>query len=136
VLGSLRQMSTKLDGVAMALSGACLVHCLVLPIVAASLPIFTGAAHAEWIHWIFVAIAAPTSFMALMHDRHSKSLILILRAVAIGGLGLLMFGALGWPNHDTGSALTISGGVVLAVVHLVNYFGSQQSNVCAPRKAP
>jgi hypothetical protein len=136
VLGSLRQLSTKLDGVAVALSGACLVHCLILPIAAASLPIFTGAAHAEWIHWVFVAIAVPTSLVALMHDRHSKSLILILRAIAVGGLSLLAFGALGWPNHDAGSTLTILGGVILAVAHLVNYFGGQQSSVCAPRKAP
>jgi uncharacterized membrane protein (DUF485 family) len=136
MLGSIRQLSSKFDGLAVALSGACLVHCLVLPIVAASLPILNGPAHAEWVHWIFVAVAAPTSFIALRHNRHSKSIMLILRAIALVGLSLLTFGALGWPTHDIASAITVSGGLVLAACHLVNYFGGQQANVCAPRKAP
>ncbi len=135
LLQSLRQLSDKFDGVAVALSGACLLHCLVLPLAAASMPIFMGAAHAEWVHWIFVAIAIPTSIIALMHDRHSKSVLIILRTLALLGLSLLSFGALGWPSHDLEVSMTVSGGLVLAAVHLVNYFNCKLKTACVPSKA-
>lgn len=126
-----RQISGKLDALAIALTSACLVHCLILPVAALALPLLASGAHAEWVHWVFVAIAAPTSFMALRHNHHSKWVLLGLRAFAAFGLSLLLFGALGWPTHEAGVQITILGSLVLAAVHLVNYFRKQKGLACS-----
>ena len=125
------RFSGKLDALALALTSACLLHCLILPVAALALPFLASGVHAEWVHWVFVAIAAPTSFMALRHNHHSKSTLLSLRVFAAFGLSLLMFGALGWPTHEFGVQITILGSLVLAVVHLVNYFRKQKGLACS-----
>lgn len=70
-----------------------------------------------------------------MHERHGKSVLFTLRILAFVGLGLLSLGALGWPSHDLETAMTVSGGLVLGAVHLVNYFNGQPSSACASRSA-
>ncbi|WP_413894670.1 MerC family mercury resistance protein [Pantoea ananatis] len=47
------------------MSGLCLLHCLALPLLAAALPLFGVWAEAEWVHVVFVAIAAPLAGLAL-----------------------------------------------------------------------
>ena len=114
--------AAKLDGIAIALSSACLVHCLLLPIAAAAMPIFASAVEAEWVHWVFVAFAIPVSIMALRHRASSLFLTVAIRVGAGLGLLLLTCGALGWPSHDLETPITVAGGLVLASVHLVNFF--------------
>jgi hypothetical protein len=107
------------DGLAISLSGLCLLHCLALPILAVSLPLAGVLAEAEWVHWLFVALAAPVSLMALWSAERRRSWTLI--ALAAGGLSLLIAGAAGWPDHDWETGLTVSGGLLLAGVHLMNW---------------
>jgi hypothetical protein len=107
------------DSLAISLSGLCLVHCLVLPMLALSLPFLGVFADAEWIHWLFVALAAPVSMLALAGGSSRRSWGLL--TTALIGLGLLVAGAAGWPDHDWETGLTVAGGVVLASVHLINW---------------
>jgi MerC mercury resistance protein len=116
------------DGVAIALSSACLVHCLILPIAAAALPIFATAAEAEWVHWVFVAFAVPVSILALRHPARTSALTFALRAGAVVGLTLLVMGALGWPSHDLEAPITVAGGLILGGVHLLNFFKRRHSH--------
>ena len=102
----------RLDGVAVALSGACLVHCLLLPIAAAFMPILVPAAEAEWVHWAFVAFAIPTSILALRHGHASPARTRLLRLGACLGLVLLTLGALGWPKPNYETAITVTGGLI------------------------
>ena len=53
------------DLVALAVSGLCLGHCLALPVLAALLPFIGVIAHQEWVHLLFLALAAPASLVAL-----------------------------------------------------------------------
>ena len=53
------------DYIAIGLSLACLAHCLALPLAAAFLPLLSTQAEAAWVHWAFVALAAPVSAWAL-----------------------------------------------------------------------
>lgn len=114
-------VARRFDTMAVVLSGACLVHCLLLPIAAAFLPLLSHAANAEWVHWVFVALAVPISFLALRHHGNGSLCIILLRVVATLGLMFLACGALGWPSHEVETLLTVIGGLILASVHMVNY---------------
>ncbi|MCE2892055.1 MAG: MerC domain-containing protein [Hyphomonadaceae bacterium] len=114
-------VARRFDTLAVVLSGACLVHCLLLPIAAAFLPLLSHAANAEWVHWVFVALAMPTSFLALRHHGNRSLRIVLLRVAATLGLVFLVCGALGWPSHATETLVTVLGGLILASVHIVNY---------------
>ena len=107
------------DGMAISLSGLCLVHCLALPVLALSLPILGAFADAEWVHWLFVVLALPVSMIALLGGPGQLSRGLV--TAALVGLSLLIAGAAGWPDHDWETALTVAGGLVLASVHLINW---------------
>jgi hypothetical protein len=125
-----RQLSDGFDGFAVALSLACMIHCLALPVAAAFVPVLASSVHSEWVHWLFVALAIPVSVLALRHNHHSKPKILALRTSAALGIGFLVFGALGWPSHNLETVMTVLGGLVLASVHLTNYFQAQSKIVC------
>lgn len=114
-------IARRFDTLAVALSGACLVHCLLLPIAAAFMPLLSHAANAEWLHWVFVVLAVPSSFFALRPHGKSSLRITLLRLLATLGLMLLVCGALGWPSHEAETVLTVIGGLVLAGVHSVNF---------------
>lgn len=107
------------DGIAISASGLCLVHCLALPIAAAALPILGAAAEAEWVHWAFLAIAAPAAVLAFRHGRDGQAWAL--RAMGAVGIALLLLGAMGWPEHAWETGVTIAGGCVLIAAHLWNF---------------
>jgi MerC mercury resistance protein len=119
--------AAKFDAIAVGLSGACLVHCLILPVAAAAMPIFASAAEAEWVHWAFVVFAIPTSILALRHQAGYAFMTLVTRIGAGLGLILLTLGALGWPSHDLETPITIAGGLVLASVHIANFAQRRQA---------
>ncbi|MBX9708679.1 MAG: MerC domain-containing protein [Caulobacteraceae bacterium] len=104
---------------AMSLSGLCILHCLAPPVFAIALPFLGVLAETEWVHWLFVALAIPASALALFGSFGGGSASLILSATA--GLGLLIAGAAGWPDHGSETLMTVSGGLVLAAVHALNW---------------
>ncbi len=108
-----------LDVSAIGLSGLCLIHCLVLPVVAVALPFLGAWTEAEWIHVLFVGVAAPVSGIALFR-RGAPRPPLALLALAITGLFALVGGAAGWPTHELEIVLSVLGGLALAAAHLWN----------------
>lgn len=69
----MRATASLLDSSAIALSGLCLLHCLALPLLAATLPLLGAWSRAEWIHVMFATAAVPLSGYALWstHRRHA-----------------------------------------------------------------
>lgn len=112
--------SPSIDVAAVALSLGCMVHCLLLPLAASALPLFGSAEEAEWVHWTFVALAAPVSVVALRHAHAAGTLMAALRTAAAAGVALLIVGATRWPEPAWETPLTISGALVLAAAHAVN----------------
>ncbi|PXA82668.1 hypothetical protein DMC25_19645 [Caulobacter sp. D4A] len=107
-----------LDGAAIGLSSLCLVHCLALPVMAALLPLAANLSHAEWLHPLFLAMAAPISVFALARSGNWRRPRMV--ALAAGGLALMTAGAF-VPMSDWAEAgLTSLGGLMLAGVHLLN----------------
>lgn len=106
------------DGMAIGLSGLCLIHCLALPLVASLLPLAGAWAEAEWVHWLFAAVAAPVSLWTLARPVDRSPMILIVAGL---GLALLFLGAAGWPSHEAETPLTVTGGLLLAAAHGLNW---------------
>lgn len=109
------------DVVAISLSGLCLAHCLALPLAAGFLPLLGAWAEAEWVHWIFVAIAAPVSIWTLTRARSQNGLSAATMGLTTLGISFLVAGAAGYPAHEWETGLTVSGGLALAGAHLINW---------------
>lgn len=114
-------MRAWLDGASISLSLACLLHCLALPIVIATLPA-VGAllATPEWTHAALLAFAMPLSLWALVHgyNRHGRML-----PVTVGIIGLFLMGV-GIAFEAIRVAeigFTVSGATLLAFAHLRNW---------------
>ena len=120
-----------LDGSAIGLSGLCLAHCLVLPLLASLLPVLGAWARAEWVHLAFVAIAAPAAVLALLRPVRGASAPPGLLALGLGGVGLLAVGAAGSEALET--PVTVAGSLVLASAHVWNW---RRRGACATQPAP
>lgn len=107
------------DVSAIGLSSLCLIHCLVLPVVAVGLPFLGGWSQADWLHLVFVGLAAPISALALFR-RAAKRPPAGLLLLAAAGLFLLALGALGLPTHAFETPLSVMGGLLLAGAHTWN----------------
>jgi hypothetical protein len=121
-----KSLARPFDLAAIGLSGACLLHCLALPVAAVFIPFLSSYTHAHWVHWLFVALAIPLSILALYRGDAGGQRRLGLWAGAGLGIALLTLGALGVPTHDWETPLTVLGGSVLALVHYLNYRGAHR----------
>lgn len=108
-----------MDALAISASTLCLIHCLALPVLIAFLP-----AIAEWVdlgeafHIVMLVVAVPLSGLTLFGGwrRHRIAFPVVAGAA---GLSLLMLG-LAFEGRGGGTALTVAGGLVLAVAHVAN----------------
>ena len=108
------------DAAAIGLSVLCLAHCLILPLAAGFLPLLGAWTEAEWVHWAFVAMAAPVSLWTLTRGRGNDPSATTV-ALAVVGVALLLSGAAGYPDHELEGPLTVAGGLSLAAAHLINW---------------
>ena len=108
-----------LDQIAVALSGLCLVHCLLLPIAVVALP-FLGQFSDDHLHAELLFLVIPVSVAALYlgYRRHGQA------GIVAAGLGILVLGAT-VAHFDYGlladRAMTVAGSLLLAVTHYRNY---------------
>ncbi|MFQ5981901.1 MAG: MerC domain-containing protein [Woeseiaceae bacterium] len=110
-----------LDKAAVALSGICLLHCLALPLIIALLPFLAQLGEGHF-HVQMLLVVLPVSVIALafgLRRHRSKGVV----AWGVIGMGLLVVG--GTVAHDSygliaDRALTICGGLILAVAHYFN----------------
>ena len=123
------QNSIKLDKFAILLSGVCLVHCLLTPVLVTLLPIFTTSVLLDdsMFHKLMLWLVLPTSVVALFlgcrkHKRWSIALT--------GALGIAILIGVAFVGHDlfglSGEKIATSiGGVILALSHYLNYRACQ-----------
>ena len=114
-----------LDGVAVCLSMLCLVHCLALPILIASLPLFAASMVTnERFHLRMLLAVVPTSVLALGSGFRTHRLRV---PPVLGAFGVsLIAGAAFGPDligmsRFMDTAVTVVGGLTLAVAHGLNY---------------
>jgi len=117
-------MQMLMDRTAIALSTACALHCLFLPVVIVMLPaLATTALGNESFHRLLMGLTFPISTLALTQGcRHHKDRIVL----AFGILGLTILIATAIFGHDVlgeeGERLaTILGATALVFGHIRNY---------------
>jgi hypothetical protein len=120
--------SDALDKAAVALSGLCLLHCLLLPVIITLLP-FLGQFSDRHLHAEILIIVLPVSLIALTigFRRHADKRVV---GLGIAGLLLLLVGAtLAHSLYGVVAdrMLTITGSVILALAH---YRNSRLSRGC------
>lgn len=140
-LGALNKMDERYDKFAIMLSGICALHCIITPLVASVIPLFSAAvhhgedAHDFWFHQFILIFILPISLIALATGfrAHQKILPLI---VAGMGLLILTFTALFAEHllhnhvieHEGETLLTITGGVIHAIGHIMNVLAARKKH--------
>jgi len=109
---------SRLDRVAIGLSGLCMVHCLATAVALALLASAGGLLGAAWIHEVGLTLAMVLGGVALGRGIAEHGFMM---PSAVGGLGLgVMSGALTMPHDGTEALFTIVGVAVLALGHQLN----------------
>ena len=115
--------TTRLDRMAIGLSGICLVHCLATSVLLALLASAGGMLGAEWIHELGLSLAMLMGGIALGRGilEHGYTM-----PSAVGGLGLgVMAGALTLPHDGTEAVYTVVGVSILALGHRLNNIAAE-----------
>jgi hypothetical protein len=108
----------RLDRIAIALSGMCIVHCLATAVTLALLASAGGLLGAAWIHELGLTLAMVLGAVALGRGVLEHGFMM---PSAVGGLGLgVMAGALTMPHDGSEALFTIVGVAVLALGHQLN----------------
>lgn len=120
-------MSTarQADVAAISLSGLCILHCLALPVIAASLPVLGVVAENELVHKVLVVLTIPISLFAWFRSTGFKGKV-VFGALMLGGIGLLAAGAFVEALHDYETPLTVAGALVLAGAHAFRWISHKR----------
>jgi hypothetical protein len=119
----MRVSTSRLDRIAMGLSGLCLVHCLATSVLLALLSAAGGMLGAPIIHEIGLGLAMIMGAIALGRGiiEHGYSM-----PSAVGGLGLgVMAGAMTMPHDGTEALFTVVGVGILALGHRLNAIAAE-----------
>ncbi len=110
-----------LDKAGVVVSTACLLHCLLLPLMIAAVP---GVAHLgeewEWLHLVFAVLSVPFAAFAMARGfrMHGSRIPMM---VAFPGVALLWLSLLVHDPHWLESIVTSVGAIMLGAGHLINH---------------
>ena len=112
-----------LDAAAVAISAICAMHCLALPVVLLAFPLLAGSVLTdEAFHRIIIWVIVPTSMLAVLAARrsHPDKQVLMLVGTGLATLLLAAFWAHEYAAPWVDTALSVTGGLILAAGHLRN----------------
>lgn len=113
----------RLDRIAMALSGLCLVHCLATAVLLALVSAAGGALGAPIIHEVGLTLAIVLAAVSLGRGVAEHGFMM---PSAVGGLGLgVMAGALSMPHDGTEAIYTVIGVLIVALGHRLNRMAAE-----------
>jgi hypothetical protein len=115
--------TTRLDRVAVGLSGLCLVHCLATAVLLGLLSAAGGFLGAPIIHEVGLTLAMILGSIALGRGIVHHGFMM---PSAIGALGLgVMAGALSLPHDGSEAVYTVIGVMILALGHRLNVMAAE-----------
>jgi hypothetical protein len=113
------KMRINWDGLGIATSLACAIHCAVLPLLLTSLPLFgMNILHNATFEWIMIAIAIAVGIYSLVHGyiRHHRSYLPLL--IFAAGTCMLVTKQF-MPHHE--SKFLFSAVALIIIAHYSNY---------------
>jgi hypothetical protein len=114
--------SGRLDRIAIALSGLCLVHCLATAVFLAVLSSIGGLLGAPIVHEVGLTLAMVLGAVALGRGVLEHGFMM---PSAVGALGLgVMAGALTLPHDGSEALYTMLGVGILALGHRLNFLAA------------
>ena len=115
--------TSRLDRIAMGLSGLCLVHCLATAVLLGLVSAAGTVLGAPWIHEVGLTFAMILGSVALMRGILDHGFMM---PSAIGGLGLgVMAGALSLPHDGREPIYTVVGVMIVALGHHLNVLAGE-----------
>lgn len=117
----------RLDQAAICLSGACLVHCLALPVLMVLAPwVSLGVFGEKWFHLALVVLVVPISLFAFrtgLRQHGDRGMLLpgLSGLTLVSLAAMLEFAHIG--SHELAAAVTSVGGVLLIIGHWRNLRG-------------
>lgn len=119
-----RNFTGKLDKTAVWLSGLCLVHCLLLPLLIAIFPIFgfTLVEHGTF-HQLILVVVIPTTVIALGagYRGHRQASVLWFGTAGVLALVAAAFAVHAFSTETVERTVTVAGGLLLALAHIQNF---------------
>jgi hypothetical protein len=110
--------TSRLDRLAIGLSGLCLVHCLASAVLLALVSAVGGVLGAPVIHEVGLVLAMILGTVSLGRGIYEHGFML---PSAVGGLGLgVMAGALSLPHDGTEAIYSVVGVLIVALGHRLN----------------
>ena len=141
-------MQAHFDRFAILLSGICAIHCIALPLVASLIPFLAVTIqhghqlHEFWFHQFILVFILPVSVIALAmgYRFHRQILPLIVAGIGLSILvGVAVFAEYLISHHvipHSGETIvTVSGGIIHAVGHVLNVLATRKLNRQCPAKA-
>ena len=123
MLQTLSIPTSRLDRIAVGLSGLCLVHCLATAILLGVLASAGGILGSPVIHEVGLTLAMGLGSIALVRGILEHGFMM---PSAVGGLGLgVMAGALSRPHDGTEALFTVVGVMILALGHRLNAMAAE-----------
>lgn len=120
---SLAIRTSRLDRVAVALSGLCVVHCVATAVLLAVLSAAGGLLGSPVIHEVGLTLAMILGGIALGRGIVEHGFMM---PSAVGGLGLgVMAGALTLPHDGLEPVYTVIGVLILALGHRLNAMAAE-----------
>ena len=106
-----------IDYSGVALSSLCIVHCVLLPVAASTLPIAASIAENELFHKTLVLLAVVPAMLAFSR-RSSSKFAPAFRSLGVMGIVTLLASAFVEAFHDMETSLTLVGAFSLASAHI------------------
>ncbi len=134
-------MQVLLDRFAIILSGICAIHCILLPVAVSVIPLLAVTVqhgqqlHQFWFHQFILIFIVPVSVLALIAGFRSHrqwfpigvSLIglMILTTIALFASTLISLRII---PHQAEMLITISGGIIHAIGHILNLLATRKTS--------
>ena len=115
------EANSNVDRFAIALSGLCLLHCLFIPVIVVLAPAFSSVVLGTetTVHWLFLALAVPTSCWALLRGfrkrRRTGALV-----SGLVGLFVMFLGVSHMLHPALEVPLTVVGVSLVVIAHVLN----------------
>lgn len=111
-----------LDKLGMIISGVCVIHCLLTPVIILSLPWFEDIFSHEVVHLSLLLFLFPLAIFTFTHGykTHKKLSIVMMGAI---GIIFISIPILIHPTELIEQAITVTGSIILIIAHYNNLKG-------------